>query len=339
MKASVLTLGVPLLASCMAVASQSRTFDRTLSVTGEVDLDVVSNPGGVTITTGSASSVRVRAVIKPLYGAVDLGLADANIRALEQNPPIEQLGNRIRIGYAGNPEILRAVSIHFDIETPRETHVHAHTTSGGIRVDGITGPVVADSSSGRIEMSNIATAVELKNSSGAVVVRSPGGHVSVRNNSGGVQVAGSRGPVDVETTSGRIEVSEVRGDVRSRTQSGSISIDNATGAVVANNHSGSIDVFQLAGSLQAETKSGAIRISQIRPAAITARTDNGTIKVNLAHQRGYLIDAQSDSGKVSGPVTIGVERTVTPHRLKGQIGEEGGPLVDLDTRSSKIEVF
>ncbi len=332
-----LALGAFLLSSCISLASESRTFDRTLPATGEVDLDVASNPGGVTITTGSAALVQVHAVIRPLYGAVDLGLADANIRALEQHPPVEQLGNRIRIGYVSDPAILRGVSIHFDIETPRETRARAHTSSGGIRIDGIVGPAFADSSSGRIEISNVATDIVVKNSSGAVLVRSPGGRVSARSNSGGIQVLGAHGPVDVETISGRTEVSEVRGDVRSRTHSGSISIDNATGAVVANNQSGSIDVFQLTGSVQAETKSGAIRISQIRPASITARTDSGSIKVDLADGRGYKIDAQSESGKVSGPITRGAERIAEVHRLKGQIGD-GGPLVDLDTRSSKINV-
>jgi hypothetical protein len=59
--------------------------------------------------------------------------------------------------------------------------------------------------------------------------------------------------------------------------------------------------------------------------------------VNLANGRGYEIDAQSKSGKVSGPITQGAERIAKLHYLKGRIGE-GGPLVDLDTRSSKIEI-
>ena len=85
--------------ACLALGSDSGTFDRTLPVSGPVDLDVRSDPGGVAITTGSSTSVRVHAVIKPLFGRLDLDLAETNIRALEKNPPIEQVGNRIRIGY------------------------------------------------------------------------------------------------------------------------------------------------------------------------------------------------------------------------------------------------
>ena len=332
----VLALGVLSWVHC-AAASEAGKFERTLSVTGAVDLDVISNPGGMSIVAASASSVRVRAVIRPLYGVADLGMSEANIRALEQNPPVEQTGNRIRVGYVANPEILRGVSVHFDIETPRETRVRAHTTSGGIRIDDIAGPASADSSSGRIELNNVAAEVEVKNSAGAVVIRSAGSRVSARNTSGGIQIFAAQGPVDVETSSGRIEMSGVRGDVHSRTHSASISIDNASGTVVANNHSGSVDVFQHTGPVQAETKSGAIRIAQVTPAAITARTDTGAIKVNLAARRGYTLDAQSDSGKVTGPMTNGAGRIADAHRLKGLVGD-GGPLVDLDTRSSKITV-
>jgi hypothetical protein len=143
--------GALLLGTCIALASDTGRFDRTLSVSGPVDLDVRSDPGGIVITRGSATSVRVHATIKPLYGRFDLGLAEANIRALEQNPPIEQVGNRIRIGYVNDPAVLSGVSMHLEIETPRTTQAHAHTVSGGVRIDGIDGPAIAETSSGRAE--------------------------------------------------------------------------------------------------------------------------------------------------------------------------------------------
>jgi hypothetical protein len=89
--------------------------------------------------------------------------------------------------------------------------------------------------------------------------------------------------------------------------------------------------------VRAQTRSGAIRISQINAAPITARTENAVIQVDLAHRGGYEIDARSDSGKVSGPTTDGPNRVMEARRLRGQI-RGGGPLVDLDTRSSKITV-
>jgi putative adhesin len=267
----------------LAIASEAGTFDRTLPVSGVIDLDIKSNPGGIIVKTGSSASVRVHAVIKPLLGPLDLGISEANIRALEQNPPIEQVGDRIRIGYVTDPASLTGLTIRFEIETPRATQVHAHTSSGAIRIDGIDGPAVT------------------------------------------------------ETSSGRTEISSIAGDVTATTHSGSIRIDNVKGTVVVHNSSGSIDALQLAGSIHAETSSGAIRISQINPAPIRALTHSGAIQVDLADNGGYRIDAQSHSGRVSGPAGNGPEYLANNHRLKEQIGA-GGPLVDLDTHSSKIRI-
>ena len=117
----ILYTSVFVLAGALALASEPGAFDRTLKVAAPVNLEVRSDPGGVDITAGSSDFVRVRAVIKPLYGRLDLDLAEANIRALVQDPPIEQVGNTIRIGYPKNVALLRAVTIHFEIEVPRMT--------------------------------------------------------------------------------------------------------------------------------------------------------------------------------------------------------------------------
>lgn len=320
----------------MGLGSEPGTFDRTLSISGAVDLDVRSDAGGIIITAGSSASIRVHGVLKPRYGRFDLQMAQANIRALEQNPPIEQVGNRIRIGYVNDPQLLRGVTVRLEIETPRTAQVHAHAISGGIRINGIDGPIETETSSGQTEIADVAEAVKASGRSGGIFIRNSG-PVSVRTKSGGIQLFSIHGSVEAVTTSGRTEISDVSDGVHSTTRSGSISIDNATGSVVANNTSGSIDAFQLTGSVHAQTKSGAIRISQISPAPIRALADSGAIEVELADQRGYLIDAQSDSGRVSGPVTDNLERRRESHRLKGQIGV-GGPLVDLDTHSSRIVI-
>ena len=335
-KRLAVALALPLFAIA-AHASEPGTFDRTLNVSGPVTLDVRSDPGGVYITTGSSSHVVVHAIVKPLYGRLDLGLAEANILTLIQNPPIEQTGNTIRIGYPADTSILRAVTIRYEIETPQATQLQVTTESGGIRVDGIAGPARTSTASGRTELSNIQSDANVTSHSGAVIVRNTGGNVVARNESGGIELSAIKGSVDATTTSGRTQVSDVAGDVRSSVRSGSIRIENAKGAVDAHNTSGSIDAHQLGGSVKAETTSGAIRISQLTPAPIRALTGSGAIRVELASGGGYLLDALSNSGKVSGKALDAFPRTKDQHSLKGQIGT-GGPLVDLDTRSSKIEI-
>src|SRR5262245_13061582 len=75
-------------------------FERSISVSGAVDLDVTTDSGGIVITPGSSGTVRIRAILKgQRRWNRDLGDVESRIRAIEQNPPIEQTGNRIRVGY------------------------------------------------------------------------------------------------------------------------------------------------------------------------------------------------------------------------------------------------
>ncbi len=114
-------------------------------------------------------------------------------------------------------------------------------------------------------------------------------------------------------------------------------IVEAVVSIDAANHSGSIDAHRIGGEIRAQTRSGAIRVSQASAAPITARTQNGAVKVELAHGGSYDLDAQSDSGKVFGPTVDGPQRVADARRLRGQL-RGGGPLVDLDTKSARITV-
>jgi len=57
-------------------ASSPGAFDRTLQVSRPVFVEARSDPGGVVITTGKNGSVRVHAILKPLYGRLDLGRSE-----------------------------------------------------------------------------------------------------------------------------------------------------------------------------------------------------------------------------------------------------------------------
>jgi hypothetical protein len=325
------------LLNAVAFASTPGSFDRTLSVTGPVSLEVRSDPGGVHITTGPSPNVIVHAIIRPLYGRVDFDIAEANIRALEKDPPIERSGNQIRIGFPKDPAMLRAVTIRYEIQTPRVTQVQAQTTSGAILIEGIEGPATTITSSGRTEISNLERELRATSSSGAIVIRGAGGNVYAHNESGALQLDGVKGMADAETSSGRIMISDVGGDVRASTHSASIRVERASGSVEARNGSGSIDALGLGGAVHAETTSGAIRLSQVSPAPMRALTRSGALNVELASGGGYMLDARSHSGKVFGPPASSLAGTKDGHSLQGQINS-GGPLVDLDTHSSKIRV-
>ena len=282
---------------------------------------------------GSSECVQIHAALKAHYGPVDLARAEEHIRALEQNPPVEQTGNRIRIGYPKDPSLLKGVSMHLDIEAPQESQIQARTTSGGIRIDAIHGPVQAQTHSGVLEVQAISNDVGALTHSGAIPIQKVAGPVFAQNDSGGIRVVDSGGHVTSQTSSGRIEISDTAGAIRATTHSGSIIIHDASGSVFARNNSGSIEAEEIAGGIDAQTGSGAIRLSQTKPAPIRARADSGNIRVRLASGAGYAIVAHSDRGKILIPEMKVQEK----HQVDRRIGA-GGPFVNLSTDSSNISI-
>src|SRR5215470_1344985 len=90
-------------------ASETGTFDRTLQVSGPVNLDVTSGSGNITVHAGSSGSVTVHATIRARDSWSGLS-AQEKIKRLQANPPVEQRGNDIRIGRIEDRELQQNVS-------------------------------------------------------------------------------------------------------------------------------------------------------------------------------------------------------------------------------------
>ena len=130
--------------SSAAYAEVEGHFERTLKVTGHIDLDVQSGSGNITVHPGDSSSVVVRGHIRAgnsWFSSSGLS-AEERVKRLEQNPPIEQNGNSIRIGHIQD-EALRNVSISYDLTVPKDTSVQSRTGSGDEHVSDVNGPVRA----------------------------------------------------------------------------------------------------------------------------------------------------------------------------------------------------
>lgn len=250
MKTFLLILAsIALACALMAREQEDGSFDKSLSVSGPVDLDVQTDSGGIYVTEGSSGSVRIHAILRAEHGWFNAGDAQAHIRELERNPPIEQDGNRIRVGYVRDRSLLRGVSIRFEIETPAETQLRARADSGGIHVEGIHGPVDSKTDSGGVEIRDIGAQVHAEADSGGIHIHSVKGGVFARADSGGVEAMDVAGAIDAQTDSGSVRVSQTRADsIRAKADSGGITVRLAPGAgytVSAETDSGSISVPEM----------------------------------------------------------------------------------------------
>src|SRR5260370_22430994 len=73
------------------------SFERTLNVPGFVDLELITDAGGINVVPGPPGTVRIRGILKP--GANWLHRVDlhSRIRQLEAHPPITQTGRSIHV--------------------------------------------------------------------------------------------------------------------------------------------------------------------------------------------------------------------------------------------------
>ena len=264
-----------------AAADEDGSFDRTLSVSGKVQLDLKTDSGGITVVPGSSGAVRIHAILKAEHGWMGAGDVMQRIHELEQNPPIEANGNRIRVGYVHDPNLLRNISMRLEIQTPPDTQVQAHADSGGIRVSGLSGPVDCKTDSGGIEVHDVNADVHVAADSGGIRIENVNGPVFARVDSGGIVARDVAGYVDAQADSGGVHIVQTKAaPIRAKTDSGGVTVALAPGA--------GYDV-------RVDSDSGNISL----PATAENAGFSRHHREGKVHGGGPLVDVQVSSGNVS----------------------------------------
>ena len=260
-------------------AAVKGTFERTLDVTSAADLEVSTGSGDVRVRRGGNGSVRVTGTIHVNRRADD---PRGTLQTIQANPPIEQNGNQIRIGPNSDPdrELLRHVSISYEITVPADTEVQARSGSGDQVIMNVAGPVDVTSGSGDVELGGI------------------GGDVDARTGSGDITAEDIAGSFQAQVGSGDIEIRNIRGGLRASSGSGDIDVDGEpTGDWSLSASSGGITLdlpAQLGFDLDAETSSGSISMDQpittqnLRRNRLSGQVSGGGIQIRLRTSSGNI---------------------------------------------------
>ncbi len=164
------------------------------------------------------------------------------IHQVESNPPIQQNGNSIRIGYNLPDDVKRHVSISYEVTVPADAIVQAHSGSGGIGVEGVRGEVQAQTGSGDIRLRDLGGHVHVQTGSGGIRAQDVAAPFYGHTGSGDIEAElNGSGDVDIQTGSGSVHLRGVKGGLRARTGSGDISADGSvTGGWQLHTGSGSV---------------------------------------------------------------------------------------------------
>lgn len=312
-----------LLAANEAVARTTveGSFDRTLKTTGEVDLSVSTGSGQITVRKGSAGTVSIHGTIR---ASNDWQTSDSDIerrvRTLEQNPPIAQEGNTIRVGHVEDSELLRKISISYEITAPEETRLRSVTGSGGTNIAGIHGPIEASTGSGSMSIENAGAEVTASTGSGEIELHNVKGNLRATTGSGQISGTGLGGSVTAGTGSGSIRIEET----------GSGDFDVHTG-------SGGIELSGVKGSIRARAGSGSIEARGEQTGEWRLHTGSGNVTVQLPQSATFELEARTSSGDIHTNRAITVQGTINKHELRGKAGS-GGPLLELSTSSGSIRI-
>lgn len=285
----------------MMFARAEGKFDRTLTVSGAVTVDLTTGSGNVTVRTGSSNQVVIHGVVR---GSNDWfsGDTDNVVHAVESNPPIEQSGNSIRIGYNLPEEAKRHVSISYEVTVPADTSLQAHSGSGSIGVEGLRRTVVVTTGSGDVSLRDLGPQSNARTGSGSIKGQDIALPFTARTGSGGVQAdLTGTGNADVESGSGDVRLRGVKGGLHARTGSGDITVD---------------------GNVQN---------------GWNLHTGSGSVRMSVGSSQGFNLYARTGSGSIHSDLPITMQGSLNRHELKGTV-HGGGPEVEVSTGSGDVEI-
>jgi len=277
------------------------SFDKTLTVTGPVNLEVLTHSGDVRVRTGSSGTVQIHGKIFVGNNWL-MGRREGDVHAIEQNPPIRQDGNTVHIDYVD----AHNVSVEYEITVPADTSVRTRSGSGDQEIEGTHGNADVQTGSGDVKLTKV------------------NGEIRLQTGSGDVRARDVTGSVKGETGSGDVEVEEA----------GPGNIDLHTG-------SGGITARGIQGSFHGEAGSGDITAEGTQTGSWEIQTGSGNVHVRLPSNAGFDADISTSSGNidVGSAIEMTVQgRVGESHRSIRGKAHGGGQLLRVRTGSGDIHV-
>jgi DUF4097 and DUF4098 domain-containing protein YvlB len=312
--------GVLLVYAALAVApvraAASDTFERTLTVSGPVRLELNNGSGNVDIRGSGDGKVHI--VGKVTAGWSVFGNSEKSVQEVVANPPIEQHDAVVHIG--GNNSMFRNVSIDYKIEVPHDTEIDASVASGGMTIDSVRGPVKANSASGYLHVYTVERDAQISAASGSI------------------EASGIGGILRVNSASGDIVLANVKGDLKVNAASGSIRVTNPGDRVDASSASGSIEVAGAKNDLKVHAVSGSVNVTGDPSASRywELKSVSGSIDIHVPTNASFLLTAETTSGAIRTNIPVILEEQ-GKHSLRAHIGSSSGR-IEVHTVSGGVEL-
>ena len=309
--------------ACVEVeAAAEGSFQRTVTVSGEPEIDVSTGSGSIEVRPGTDGRVEITGQIRAGegWGFGSSLSAEERVRRIEAEPPIQQSGNLVRIGHIADDRLRRGVSISYVFRVPVGSRVKSRTGSGSQNIEGVSGPVDAESGSGSLTLTRLGGSARGSTGSGSIEADDIGGALTVSTGSGSIRAGGVNGAIHARTGSGGVDI----------TQTGQGDVDAQSG-------SGTVHLRGIRGGLRASTGSGGIHVDGELAGDWRLSASSGSIHVDLPPGQGFELDATTGSGSIDVGPPITTSGNVDRRHVQGTVGG-GGPLLHVRTSSGGVQI-
>lgn len=295
---------------------QTERFTKTLRLGPNGSLDVGNIAGDITIARGTGSDTTIE-VIKEARGRT-VDDAKEQLQLVQVDVTDRNGRGEVKARYPHSEDWTHTgrrnlnVSVSYNITAPAATQINVSTISGDVKITDIKGETSAASVSGDVRISGGARITSAKSVSGSI-------DIADAQTDGSLEAGSVSGDVTLRKIAARrLDLSSVSGNVQVE--------DAQCERVTAHSTSGNIGY---AGPL---TKGGRYELKSF----------SGDVRVTVAGNTGFEIEASSFSGEVRPEMDITVRNTGDTARrrrttLSGTYGD-GSALLQITTFSGRIAI-
>ena len=277
---------VATLAAAMLVAMASqRTTDTTFAVPAGASLSVNNFGGGITVHGWSENRVKVHAETGR-RGRIEVSMVGSTV--------VIKTGSR-----EGAPSV-----IDLDVTVPASMGLTLGGTYADITVDGVTGPISAETVNGEVN------------------VRGGKGNITLHSIQGSVTLADASGRIEVNSVNEDVELTNITGEIKVETTNGELRLTGIT--------SSSVDAGTINGDVLYEgtvTDGGSYSFG----------SHNGDITVSIPERANVTITAATANGDIDASFPLPLTNTTGKHRKTFKIGA-GSARMELESFQGDIEL-
>jgi len=274
------------LAAAMLVAlAPQRQTDTTIAVPAGASLSVNNFGGGITVHGWSENRVKVHAETGR-RGRVEVSLVGSTV--------VVKASSR-----EGAPSVM-----DIDVTVPLSMALNLSGTYADITVDGVQGPISAETVNGE---------------------------VNVRGGKGIITLHSIQGTVTLADASGRIEVNSVNEDVELTNVNGEIKLETTNGNVMMTGiQSSSVDAGTINGDViyEGTVKDGG---------SYSLGSHNGDISVSIPEGANVTVTTATANGDIDASFALPLTNTAGKHRKTFKIGS-GSARMELESFQGDIEM-